>query len=166
MYSVVPIFAVQQSYPVVHICTFPYIIFNHALSQEIGYSFLCCATEPHCLFILNVIVCIYESQTPCPSHLLPSPLWQPQGGYLAMSLFLLCRRVHLWLIFDSTYKWYHMVFVFLMYLTLVWESLLNLIFYWLYLMYSLGFGKKKVMLNPPIWMGDFVKHYLNIHRGT
>ena len=33
---------------------------------------------PHCLSILNVIVCIYEPQTLSPSHSLPPPPWQPQ----------------------------------------------------------------------------------------
>ena len=81
IYSVVPISAVQQSDPVIHIymyiyvCVciyilvytymyththfFPYIIFHHGLAQEIGYSSLCYTAGTHWLSILNVIVCIY-----------------------------------------------------------------------------------------------------------
>ena len=33
------------------------VIFHQGLSQEIGYSSLCCRGEPGCLFILNVLVC-------------------------------------------------------------------------------------------------------------
>ena len=33
------------------------------------------------------------------------------------SLFLMCKQVHLCHILDSTYKWYHMLFVFLFWLT-------------------------------------------------
>ena len=50
--------------------------FHHVLFQEIGYSFLCCIVGPHCLSILNVTVCIY--QTLSSSYSLPSPPWQPQ----------------------------------------------------------------------------------------
>ena len=70
-----PISAVQQSDPVIHthiyIHSFSRIIFHHGLSKETGYSSLCCAVGPHCLFTLNIIVRIYEPQTPRPSHSLP-----------------------------------------------------------------------------------------------
>ena len=42
-----------------HIHSFSNIIFCHVLSQMIGYTSLCCVAGPHCLPILNVIVCIY-----------------------------------------------------------------------------------------------------------
>ena len=45
---------VTQSYIYIH--SFPHIIFHHVLSQEIGYSFLCCTLGPHCLSILNGIL--------------------------------------------------------------------------------------------------------------
>ena len=35
------------------------IIFHHGLSQETGYSSLCCTVGPQCLSILNVIACIH-----------------------------------------------------------------------------------------------------------
>ena len=37
---------------------FSYTLFHHVLSQETGYSSLCCTGWPHCLFIQSVIVCI------------------------------------------------------------------------------------------------------------
>ena len=74
-----PISAVQQSDEVIHIHTFfSYILFHYVLSQEIGYSSLCYTVGPCCLSILNVIVCIYQPQTPSPSLSLPPPPWQPQ----------------------------------------------------------------------------------------
>ena len=66
---------VTQSY--IHTHSFSHIIFYHVLSQEIGYNFLCCTVWPHCLTILNVIVCIYLLQTLHLFHSLPPP-WQPQ----------------------------------------------------------------------------------------
>ena len=48
---------VTQSYKYTH--SFSHTIFYHVLSQEIGYSSLCCTAGPHCLSILNVIVCIH-----------------------------------------------------------------------------------------------------------
>ena len=42
--------------------------FHHALSQETGLSSPCCAEGSHGSSILNVIVCIYQPQTPRPSH--------------------------------------------------------------------------------------------------
>ena len=56
---------VIQSYMYIH--SFSCIIFHCVLSQEIGYSSLCYTVGPHCLSILNVIVCIYQPQTPSPS---------------------------------------------------------------------------------------------------
>ena len=37
-----------------------YILFHDGLSQETGYSPMCCAAGPCRLSILNVIVCIYQ----------------------------------------------------------------------------------------------------------
>ena len=42
----------------IDIHSFSHIIFHHVLSQEIRYSSLCCSVRPHCLSILNGIVCI------------------------------------------------------------------------------------------------------------
>ena len=67
LYSVV-----TQSY--IYICSFSHTIFHHVQSQETGYSSLSCTVvRPHCLSILDVIVCTYQPQTPHPSHSLLSP---------------------------------------------------------------------------------------------
>ena len=52
---------VTQSYIYIYIYIhfFFSFIFCPVLSQETGYSFLCYAVGPHCLSILNGIVCIY-----------------------------------------------------------------------------------------------------------
>jgi len=47
-------------YIYIHTPFFSHIIFHHVLSQEVGYSSLCYTAGPHCLSILNVIVCIYQ----------------------------------------------------------------------------------------------------------
>ena len=77
---------VTQSYVYIH--SFSHTIFHHVLSQEIEYSSLCYTVRPHCLSILNVIVYIYQAQTPHPSHSLPTPPWQPQVCSLSMSLLM------------------------------------------------------------------------------
>ena len=90
------------------------IFFHYGLSQNIVYSSLCYTLGPCCLSILYIIVCICPSQTPNPSlpHA-PSPLATTSPFSMSVSLFLFCRWVHLCHILDSTYKWYHTVFVFL-----------------------------------------------------
>ena len=80
---------VTQSY--IYTRSFSYIIFYHVLSQETGYSFLCCTVGPPCLSILNVIVCIYQPQTLCPSCFLPLPIGNHGLFSMPGSLFLLCR---------------------------------------------------------------------------
>ena len=91
--------------------------FPLCLSQEIVYSSLCYILRPCCLSILNVIACIYQPQSPSPS---PSTLLPQLGNH--KSDLCVCESdsvsFHLCHIFDSTYKWYHMVFIFLLtYLT-------------------------------------------------
>ena len=65
---------VTKSY--IHIYSFSHTVFLYALSQETGYGPLCCTVEPHCLFILNVIVCIYNPKLPI--H--PTPFSLPLGN--------------------------------------------------------------------------------------
>ena len=61
IYNVVPIYAVEQSDPVIHTHTFPFLHYPPSWStQEIGHSSLCCTVGPHCLSILNVRVGIYQ----------------------------------------------------------------------------------------------------------
>ena len=94
IYNVVPIFAVQQIEPVIHIYihSFSHIILHYVLSQETGHNPLCCTARPHCLFILNGVVCIYQPQTPGPSHFSSPPPWQPQVCSVCLSvLYLFCR---------------------------------------------------------------------------
>ena len=38
---------------------------SHVITQEIGHSSLCRTVGPCCLSILNVVVYIYQPQTPC-----------------------------------------------------------------------------------------------------
>ena len=56
-----------------HTFFFIYTIFHHGLSQEIGYSVLCCTAGFHCFCILNVIDCIYQPPNPRTSTPLPPP---------------------------------------------------------------------------------------------
>ena len=65
-----------------HMCV--YILFSHNIvhhvpSQVIGYNSLCFiarnkAIKLNCLFTPNAIVCIYQPQTPSPSHSFLLPL--------------------------------------------------------------------------------------------
>ena len=61
-----------QSYIYVH--SFSHTIFHHVLSQESGYSSLCCTVGPHCLSILTVIVWIYQPQNPYHLYVKPK-IW-------------------------------------------------------------------------------------------
>ena len=49
--------------------SFSHIIFHLVLSHIIGYSSLCYRAGPHCLSILNGIVCIYQPQTHMVDHI-------------------------------------------------------------------------------------------------
>ena len=55
---------------------FSYYLLSWPISQETGYCSLCYTVGPHGLSILNVIVCVYQPQTPSLSHFLPPSLWQ------------------------------------------------------------------------------------------
>ena len=90
---------------------FFHIPFHYGLLHDIEYSSLCSTTGPCCLSILYIIVCIPNSHSipPLPpSHLSTASLFS-----MSVSLFLFCKYVNLCHILDSTYRWYHMVFVFL-----------------------------------------------------
>ena len=77
-------YKVTQSFICTH--SLSYIIFHQGLSQGTGYSFLCCTVGPHCLSILNEIVCIYQPQTPCPSHIGPYSFF-----FLSFFFWFFCR---------------------------------------------------------------------------
>ena len=49
---------VTQSY--IYINALSHIIFQHVLSQEIGYSSLSCTVGPHCLAILHGLVGLFH----------------------------------------------------------------------------------------------------------
>ena len=67
---------VTQLYTSKH--SFFYILFHYGLSLGVEYSSLYYIVGPCCLSLLNVIVCIYQLQTPSPSLPQPPPPWQPQ----------------------------------------------------------------------------------------
>ena len=87
-----------------HICIFFYLLFHYGSSQYLHYSSWCYRLRPCCLFITNVIVCIYQPYIPVHCLL---PLATTSLSSKAMSLFLFCRQVHLCHILDSTHKWYY-----------------------------------------------------------
>ena len=70
-----------------------HILFHYGLSQEIGYSFLCCTVGTCSLSILSIIVCIYQPQTPSPFPPQSPPSWQPQVCFLSVSLFFVDRDI-------------------------------------------------------------------------
>ena len=73
---------------VTHLYTYVHyflILFYHILIQEVGHSSLCCRVGSHCLSILNVIVCIYQPQTPHPSPPNPANI-----SLLSMSMICFC----------------------------------------------------------------------------
>ena len=78
-----------------------YIIFHHVLSQETGYSSLCCAVGPPCLSILNGIVGIYLNPNSPSIPLPPLPPRQPQVSSLCLGVcfcsvdgFISCCLLH------------------------------------------------------------------------
>ena len=111
--------AVQQIDSVIHthiyIHILFHIVFHYGLSQDIEYTSLSYTVGPSCLSSLCIIACICWPQTPNPSlpHL-SSPLATTSLFSMPVSLFLFCRKFYLCHILDSTYKRYHMVFVFLL----------------------------------------------------
>ena len=68
-------------------------------------------------FILHIVLYICQYICQSQSHNLSLPLLFPPGTIRSFStsvtLFLLCKYVHLYHFLDSTYKQYHMIFVFL-----------------------------------------------------
>ena len=77
------------------------MLLHYSLSQKTGYSSLCYTADPLCLFILNVIVCIYWSPIPSPSlplHI--SPIMTTSLISMSVNLFLF----YSFKIFLSVYK--------------------------------------------------------------
>ena len=59
----------------------------------------------------SILSCVWKAQAPDPSHSLPLPSGSHKS-FLQVRDFLFLGDVHLCWILDSSYKWYHMVFVF------------------------------------------------------
>ena len=91
LYQFLPYSTVTQSYIYMH--SFSHIIFHHVLSQVIGHRPLCCTAGPHCVSILNGIVCIYQPQLPVPPS--PSSLATTSVFCMSLSLFRFHGQVHL-----------------------------------------------------------------------
>ena len=74
----------------IHIYTFFfYILFHYGLSQDIQYSSLCYTLRPCCLSILNIMVCIYQPQTPNPSL----PHTPPLGNHKSVQASLYLNHI-------------------------------------------------------------------------
>ena len=87
------------------------ILFPYRLSQNIEYSPLCYMVSPW-LSILYVVVWIHYFQTP---HLSLSPIFPLQKIcflYLWDCFYFVSKLICI-IFLDSTYKWYHITFVFL-----------------------------------------------------
>jgi len=95
----------------IYIYIYIHILFN-GLLYDIEYSSLYCTLGPCFSSILNVIVCIYQSQVSSPSLPLPLSPWQPYICSLRLWVcFHFVDKIHLCHSLDSTYKWYHMIFL-------------------------------------------------------
>ena len=129
-FTVVPISAIHHS---IYICTYMCVyMYTH--------------THTHILFLILVSIILYPKRwdiVPCgrtsllihskcnslhlptpnsPPTILPPPSLLATTSLFStsVSLFLFCRYIHLCYILDSTYKWYHVVFVFLFLTYLTW----------------------------------------------
>ena len=67
IYSVVTICVAQHSDPVIYIL---FLILSSIMfyPKRLDIVVPCVCVGPHCLSILNAVVCIYQPQTPHPSH--------------------------------------------------------------------------------------------------
>ena len=106
IHNVPSISVVEQSDPVTHMCTFFFFFFSYYLplcsNPRAWTQFPTVHIRPPHPSIPNVTVCIYQPQTPHPSHS-PHPRNHKsalQGDYL----FLPDRQDHLCHILESTYK--------------------------------------------------------------
>ena len=72
MYQLLLYNIVTQSYACMYILFL--IVSSIMFYPNLLYRFLSYTVGPHFLSLLNVIVCIYQPQTPHPSHFLPPPL--------------------------------------------------------------------------------------------
>ena len=101
--------AVQQNGSFLHIYIL-FHIFPWGLSQDIEYTVLYSRTL---LFIPSLYNNLHLLIANSPSISSPPPSTTTSLFSVSMSLLLFRRQLHLCQILDSTYKWYHMVSVFL-----------------------------------------------------
>ena len=101
----------------IHVSILPQTPLPSRLLHNIEQSSLCYTVGPCWLSFLNIAVCTCQSHNPkLPNYPLPhfSPLVTISSFSKSVSLFLFCKYIHLYNFFlDSTYKRYHMVFLFL-----------------------------------------------------
>ena len=103
-----------------------HILFHYGLSRDTEYSSVCFTVESCCLSIpykYYSLFLLIPNLHSFPCSPLLSPLATTNLFSMSMSLFLFCRYVDLYHILDSTFKWYHMVFVFLFLTSLSNDSL-------------------------------------------
>ena len=108
--------AVQQNDSVIHWCV--YILFPLWFITGCWIQFpVLYSRELLSLFIHPIYEFAFANPSPCP----PSPLATTSLFSKSVSLFMFCRYANLCHVLDSTYKWHHMVFVFLF---LTWLSVI------------------------------------------
>ena len=100
IYNVVLVSGVQQSESVmhIHIPTLFEILFPCRSLQSIEQCSLCYTVGPYQLFILYLVVCICQSQSPNLSLPPLYPLVAISLLFTSVTLFLFCKYVHLYLI--------------------------------------------------------------------
>ena len=98
IYNVVLVSGVQQSESVmhIHISTLFQIVFPYRSLQSTEQSSLCCTVGLYQLSILNIVVCICQSQSPNLSLPPLTPLVTISLFSPSVTLFLFCRQVHLY----------------------------------------------------------------------
>ena len=91
-----------------HIYILSHILFFYGLSQDTEYSSLCYTLGPCCLSITNKIAL----HLPNPKLPVSSPTLGNLRSVLCVHESPALQIVPLYHILDSTYKWYHVLFVF------------------------------------------------------
>ena len=104
--NVVLISSVQQSDSVIHVCVsiLFQVLFPFYLVHDIEQSYLCYTVGSCWLSILNIEVCVCQSQTPVYPHPLSLHLITISSFSKSVGLFLFCKYVHMYLLSDSTCK--------------------------------------------------------------
>ena len=113
------VWSLVQEDPLIHIIF--HILSHSGSSQDVEESSLCGTEEPS-FSILSVSSRLLTriSQSSSPAHLPPG---SHTSACVSVSLLLFCWKVHLCCILDFTYRWCHMILVFLFLTSLSWSSL-------------------------------------------